>query len=122
MFRNLAILLIGGLFCLTAHSEDRPIVLRVIDAKTSRESGALSDTEVDEIVRFVKTLPVVDHRVQEVDGTSPPQVLVHTGASRGGHGDLLRIEKRHGHWTFVSRSKWKFVGLIESNTKDLTRR
>ena len=111
--RVVVAVLIGSFLCLTAHCEDRPIVTRVIDTKTGRETGRLSNAQVDEIVRFVKTLPDVDHRVQEVDGTSPPLVLVHTGASRGTHGDLLRIEKRHGHWTLLSKGKWKLDGLIE---------
>ena len=96
-------------------SEDRPGVVRTVDERTGRESGKLSDAQVDEIVRFVKTIRGVDHRVQQVDGTEPHQVLVHTGSYRAGrgHGDLLRIEKQHGHWILVSKSKWKFADLIE---------
>ena len=39
--------------------------VRIVDAKSGRETGRLSDAQVDEIVRFVKTLPGVDHRVQD---------------------------------------------------------
>ena len=75
----------------------------------------MSDAQVDEIVLFVKTLSGVDHRVTQVDGTSPPEVLVHTGSYRAGrgHGDLLRIEKRHGHWILLRKTKWKFADMIE---------
>jgi hypothetical protein len=115
MARAFAVVLLASLPFFGARSEDRPAVTRIIDMKTGRESGKLSDAQVDEIVRFVKTIPGVDHRVQELDGTSPPQVVVHTGSYRAGrgHGDLLRIEKRHGHWILVSKAKWKFADLIE---------
>ena len=113
MPRVFAILLLVSLPFFSAQSEDRPSVVRIVDAKSGRETGRLSDAQVDEIVRFVKTLPGIDHRVQEVDGTSPPQVVVHTGASRGGRGDLLRIEKRHGRWIVLSKAKWRLDGLVE---------
>jgi hypothetical protein len=100
---------------LSAQSEDRPAVLRVINMGTGEESGALTDAQVDEIVRFVKTIPGINHHVNELDGTSPPQVVVHTGSylSGRGHGDLLRIEKRNGRWSLLSKSKWKFANRVE---------
>jgi hypothetical protein len=108
MARIFAILLVASLPSCSATSEDRPIVMRIVDAKTGRESGALSDAQVDEIVRFVRTLPGIDLRVLEVDGTSPPQVEVRTGWIRAGrgHGDWLRIEKRDGHWILLSKDDW----------------
>jgi hypothetical protein len=109
MTRLVAILLIASLVLITAYAEDRPIVMQQVDLKTGRLSGGLGAAQVEEICRFVKTLRGVDRRVQEVDGTSPPEVIVHTGASRVGSGDLLRIEKRHGHWILLSRATWKLV-------------
>jgi hypothetical protein len=109
MKRVFAILLLVIASGFNANSQNRPIVMRIVDAKTGRESGVISDAQVDEIVRYVRTLRAVDHRVQEVDGASPPEVLVHTGASRFSHGDLLHIERRRGTWVLVSKSKWRLV-------------
>ena len=88
MARVFAIVLIGSLPFLTAQSEDRPGVTRTIDLTTGRETGKVSEAEVDQIVRFVKTIRGINHHVEEVDGTSPPQVLVHTGSRRALHGGL----------------------------------
>ena len=109
MRRVVAVLLVINVLLFTAHAGDRPIVWQQLDEKTGRLSGGLSAKQVDEICRFVKTILRVDHRVQEVEVTSPPQVVVHTGASPFSHGDLLRIEKRHGRWLLLSTSKWRFV-------------
>src|SRR4051794_37591282 len=107
MARISALLLLVSFPVFSVESQGRPAILRIVDAKTGRETGRLSDAQVDGIVRFVKTVPGVDHRVQEVDGTEPPQIIAHTGASRGTHGDLLRIGRRHGCWVLVSKGKWK---------------
>jgi hypothetical protein len=81
----------------------------LVDTKTGRQTGGLSDAQVDEIVQFIRTVRGIDHHVQEVDATSPAQVIVHTGRYRDGGGDLLYIRKQNGHWSIVKRAKWKLV-------------
>jgi hypothetical protein len=119
MPRVLAILLVDSVLCVSVRAGDRPVVFYKVDMRTGRLSGGLTAAQVDEVVRFVKTLRGVDHRVVEVDGTSPPQMEVHTGASLVGHGDLLRIEKRRGRWLVLSKAKWRMV-VEESGRKGVS--
>ena len=75
-------------------------------------SQLLTQEEEDEIVRFVKTVRGVDHRVQEIQVKSHSEVEVKTGAinplefKKERHGDRLLLRKSDAQWTVVERSSW----------------
>lgn len=118
MSRVIAVLLFASVVCPATPSKGRPIVMYLVDEKTGRQTGGLSDAQVDDIVQFIKTVRGIDHYVQEVDATSPPNVVVHTGRYRDGNGDLLYIRKHNGHWSIIKRAKWKLV-VEPSHRKDV---
>jgi hypothetical protein len=107
--RVVAVLLLASVICSPAQSKDRPIIMYLVDEKTGRQSGGLTDAQVDDIVRFIKTVRGIDHHVQEINATSPPEVVVHTGRYRNGSGDLLHIQEHNGHWSIIKRAKWTLV-------------
>jgi hypothetical protein len=109
MFRVVAVLLVTSVILSTAQAKDRPIIVYLIDQKTGRQTGALSDAQIDDIVQFIKTIRGINHNVLEVDVTSPPDVVVHTGRYRNGSGDLVCIRKQSGHWSVANRAKWRLV-------------
>jgi hypothetical protein len=66
----------------------------------------LAECDVDDIVRFIRTIPHVDHRVRLISVASPEDVQVHTGPRLGNPaGDTLHLRKGHWSWTLVSKSK-----------------
>ena len=75
-------------------------------------SQLLTQKEEDEIVRFVKTVHGIDHRVQEIEVKSHDQVDVKTGppnpleSKKDRHGDRLLLRKQDAQWTVVERSSW----------------
>jgi hypothetical protein len=103
------LLLFGGVVFSQAQSSSRPIVVQLIDEKTGRETSGLSNKQVDDLILFVRTLPGIDHSVQEINGTSPPDVIVHTGRNRTSGGDLLYIRRHGDHWTLVKKTKWRLI-------------
>lgn len=80
----------------------------------SSNSQLLTQKEEDEIVRFVKTVHGIDHRVQEIEVKSHYQVEVRTGRlnplefKKERHGDRLMLRKSDGQWTVVERSSWSY--------------
>jgi len=85
--------------------------LRVDD---SANSQLLTQKEEDEIIRFVKTVGGIDHRVQEIEVKSHDQVEVKTGPhnpldfKKDRYGDTLLLRKNGGQWTLVKQSRWSY--------------
>lgn len=104
------------LICSACSKKDSPTIsypeLRVDD--DSSNSQFLTQQEEDEIIRFVKTVRGIDHRVQEIEVKSHDQVEVKTGPlnplefKKDRHGDSLLLRKNGGQWTLVERSSWSF--------------
>jgi hypothetical protein len=66
----------------------------------------LTERDADNIVRFIRTIAHVDHRVQLISVISADDVQVHTGPRlRNPAGDTLHCRKHHGTWTVVGKSK-----------------
>jgi hypothetical protein len=66
----------------------------------------LAERDVDDIVRFIRTIPQVDHRVRLISVSSADDIQVHTGPRLGNPGgDTLHLRKSHWTWTLVSKSK-----------------
>jgi hypothetical protein len=92
---------------------DSPIIsypdLRSDDFSNSQ---LLTQKEEDEIVRFVKTVHGIDHRVQEIEVKSHYEVEVKTGAinpldfEKDREGNRLLLRKGDTQWTVVERSSW----------------
>ena len=80
-----------------------------VDAKTNQQTGSLTDAQVDEIIRFIRTVRHINHSVQEIDAaTSPPDVIIHTG-SQSRSGDLVYLRKKEGHWSVTKKAKWRLI-------------
>lgn len=112
--RALATGLMFSLLAVPSYSKrDSPTIsypdLRLDDSSNSQ---LLTQKEEDEIVRFVKTVHGIDHRVQEIEVKSHYEVEVKTGAinpldfKKDRHGDRLLLRKSDTQWTVVERSSW----------------
>jgi hypothetical protein len=89
-----------------AQSTQPPAVSYPVTYPLDYRGRYLTQRDADEVVRFVKTLPGVDHHVVLISVKSPTNVDVHTGPGfRTSRGNTLYLLKQHGAWAVVQKSK-----------------
>ena len=113
--RALATSLVPVLLTLASCSKkDSPSISYPEFSEDFSNSQLLTQAEEDEIIRFVKTIDRIDHRVQQIEVKSHDQVDVKTGPvnplefKKDRRGDTVLLRKNGAQWTVVERSSWSY--------------
>ncbi len=96
--------------CSSIPVSDAPVVTYPVtypaDDRGNYRGKFINQSEADEIVRVVKAVPNIDHRVRLISVKSVTDVEVHTGPSfRSGAGATLHMRKAEGRWVVVEKFK-----------------
>jgi hypothetical protein len=71
----------------------------------------LTQREIQEIASFAQSVEGIDHHVQTISVKSLTDVEIETGPGPTGsgpeHRDMIRIQKRHGHWSVIQKEHLK---------------